>query len=336
MRAAVLHTPGQAPIFGEHPAPARAADQSLVRVTAAPVVPLDLLCASGTSYFGRPAVPYVPGVQGVGVVEVSESVRPGSRVWFTTSAGMAPGDGSLAELCAVANDDLVPLDTDVPDPVVAALGLSAVAAWMALSWRGALQPGERVIVLGGGGAVGQVGIGAARALGAARVVAVARSEPAQQRARDAGADAVVPLGDLQGDLFGDDLDELASRLAEAAGGEVDVVLDPVFGPAATAAFRVLAEGGRLVNLGGASGDRAEFSSAVLRSRSASVLGYTNNSLTSRQRRDALTAVLRHASAGQVTMAYESQALTKVEDAWQRQAGGDTSPRLVLDMQPGDE
>src|SRR5256885_10473503 len=50
------------------------------------LVPLDLLCASGTSYFGPPAVPYVPGVQGVGVVERSGTVAPGTRVWFATSA----------------------------------------------------------------------------------------------------------------------------------------------------------------------------------------------------------------------------------------------------------
>lgn len=321
MRAAVLHTLGQPPSYTDHPVPVVGPGQSLVRVTAAPLVPLDLLCASGTSYFGEPVVPYVPGVQGVGVVERSERVAPGSRVWFATSAGMAPGDGSLAELCAVADDDLVPLDTDVPDPLVAALGLSAVAAWMALSWRGGLQPGERVLVLGGGGAVGQVGIGAARALGAQRVVAVARSEQAQQRARAAGADVVVPMLD--------DVDELTARLAQATGGQVDVVLDPVFGTAATAASRVLAEGGRLVNLGGASGDEARFSSSVLRSRSASVLGYTNNALTPAQRRDALAAVLHHAAAGRITMAYDSRPLEAVDEGWRRQAEGGTSSRLVL-------
>jgi NADPH:quinone reductase-like Zn-dependent oxidoreductase len=319
--AAVLHMPGLPPAFREHPAPVAQDGHSLVRVTAAPLVPLDLLCASGTSYFGRPAVPYVPGVQGVGVVERSEAIAAGSRVWFATSAGMAPGDGSLAELCAVADGDLVPLETDVADPMVAALGLSAVAAWRALSSRAALQPGEVVLVLGGGGAVGQVGIGAARALGAGRVVAVARSEEAQQRARDAGADTVVAMSD--------DVDQLAARLSEAAGREVDVVLDPVFGTAATAASRLLAEGGRLVNLGGASGDEARFSSAALRSRSASVLGYTNNSLTPGQRRDALTAVLRLASTGQVTMAYESRPLETVEEGWRRQAAGETSSRLVF-------
>lgn len=50
--------------------------------------PLDLLCAGGTSYFGTPATPYVPGVQGVG------TVGDGTLVWFPTAAGMAPGDGA--------------------------------------------------------------------------------------------------------------------------------------------------------------------------------------------------------------------------------------------------
>jgi NADPH:quinone reductase-like Zn-dependent oxidoreductase len=166
-----------------------------------------------------------------------------------------------------------------------------------------------------------VGIGAARALGAQRVVAVARSEQAQKRARAAGADVVVPMLD--------DVDELTARLAQATGGQVDVVLDPVFGTAATAASRVLAEGGRLVNLGGASGDEARFSSSVLRSRSASVLGYTNNALTPAQRREAMAAVLHHAAAGRITMAYDSRPLEAVDEGWRRQAGGGTSSRLVL-------
>ena len=179
MRAAVLSAAGDLPAYGDHPDPAPGHGTTLVRVTAAPVVPLDLLCASGTSYFGSPAVPYVPGVQGVGVVERSATLPAGTRVWFATNAGMAPGDGSQAELCAVADDDVVPVAADVPDPALAALGLSGVAAWMALTWRAGLLPGETVLVLGAGGAVGQAAVGAARLLGAGRVVAVCRSEPAQ-------------------------------------------------------------------------------------------------------------------------------------------------------------
>ncbi|TDD22924.1 zinc-binding alcohol dehydrogenase family protein [Kribbella turkmenica] len=342
MRAAVLRVHGEAPSHGDHPDPVPAEGQSIVRVTAAPVVPLDLLCASGTSYFGPPEVPYVPGVQGVGVVEESAVVTPGIKVFFATSAGMAPGDGSFAERCAVPDADLVALDTPVPDTEVAAIGLSGVAAWMVLSWRARLQPGERVVVLGGGGAVGQAAIGTARVLGASRVVAVCRSDDARRRALAAGADEVITPADrvpqdradkTGGELAGQPADttDLTARLAEATGGAVDVIVDPVFGSVASAAARLLAPGGRLVNLGGASGDEATFSSAILRSRSASILGYTNNAITPDQRRDALTAVLRQAAAGAVTVAHETVALPDITAAWNRQSTGRTAGRLVLTL-----
>lgn len=318
MRAAVLDTPGQPPSYGEHPAPAAASGSTVLRVTAAPVVPLDLLCASGTSYFGVPATPYVPGGQGVGIVESSDSVAVGTRVWFFATAGMKPGDGAMAERCAVPDADIVPISAGVPDELAGAVGLSGIAAWMALSWRARLQPGERVMVLGGGGAVGQVGIGVARVLGAAAVVAMARPLSVA-RATAAGADVVVP--------FEGDVDELAGAVAEH--GPFDVVLDPVFGIASTAASRSLAEHGRLVNLGGAGGDLATYSSAVFRSRTASVLGYTNNALTPDQRREAITAVLGHAEAGRVRMQYDVHPLAEVEQVWTRIAAGTASARHVL-------
>jgi NADPH:quinone reductase-like Zn-dependent oxidoreductase len=318
MKAAVLHTPGHPPSYGEHPAPTPGPGSTVVRVTAAPVVPLDLLCASGTSYFGVPATPYVPGGQGVGVVASSEAHEPGTRVWFFATAGMQPGDGSMAEWCGVPDGDVVPLETDVPDELAAALGLSGVAAWMALSWRARLQAGERVLVLGGGGAVGQAGIGTAQVLGASVVVATAR--PASvKRASAAGADVVVPL---EGDV-----DELTAALATH--GPFDVVLDPVFGASSMAASRCLAEHGRLVNLGGAATDAATYSSSVLRSRSASVLGYTNNALTAAQRSEAITAVLGHAAAGRIRMQYDVRPLAEVEQVWSRVAVGESDGRCVL-------
>ncbi|UOY02302.1 zinc-binding dehydrogenase [Blastococcus sp. PRF04-17] len=321
MKAGVLTEPGDAPAYGEHPAPEPADGQTLVAVTAAPIVPLDQLCASGTSYFGRPATPYVPGVQGVGVVRRSAAFPDGARVFFSTSAGMRPGDGSLAELCVVPDVDVVAVDDAVEDVALAALGMSGVAAWRMLTDRARLQPGETVLVLGGGGAVGQASVGAAKLLGAGRVVAVSRSAEAQERARRAGADAVVPLTG--------DVDELTAALGDAVGAGADVVIDPVFGVAATAASRVLAVHGRLVNLGGSGGDVAAFSSAVLRSKSASVLGYTNNHLTPEQRREAVIAIAGHAAAGRLAVAHEVFPLAEVADAWRRQASGQAGVRLVV-------
>jgi len=293
----------------------------VVRVTAAPLVPLDLLCASGTSYFGRPSVPYVPGVQGVGVVEQSDRLAAGTRVWFATSAGMAPGDGSLAELCSVDDADVVPIDSAVPDGQVAALGLSAVAAWMALGWRARLAAGERVLVLGAGGAVGQVAVGAARLLGASSVVAVCRSGAARERAQLAGADEVVESSD--------DADRLTARLHAVGCDAVDVVVDPVFGAPATAAAALLSTGGRLVNIGAAAGDNAVFSSALLRSRSAEILGYTNNALTPEQRNEALRTIVDHAASGRLGVVHDLRPLSEVDAAWRQQRDGEASLRVVL-------
>jgi NADPH:quinone reductase-like Zn-dependent oxidoreductase len=322
MRAAVLHVHGAAPAYADHADPAPGPDEVLVRVTAAPVVPLDLLCASGTSYFGARELPYVPGVQGIGEVVSGGGPPAGTRVFVSTSAGMADVDGALAELCAVPAADVVPLpDLDVDDVALAALGLSGVAAWQALGWRAGLQPGETVVVLGAGGAVGQAAIGAARAQGAGRVVAVCRPGDSAERAAAQGPDAVVETGDP-------DPVALAEALRDVLPEPVDVVLDPVFGWVAEAAVRVLAPGGRLVNLGGSASDAATVSSAVLRAGGLSLLGYTNNALTPDMRAAALTSVARLAADGRIGVAHRARPLAEVEDAWQAQQSG-SGVRQVL-------
>jgi NADPH:quinone reductase len=323
VRAAVIREYGVPASAAEHPEPRPADGQALVAVTAAPITPLDVMCATGTSYFGEQPLPYVPGVQGVGRVVQGASVPAGTRVWFPANAGMRPGDGSMAELAVVDEAELIALPEDVEDTLVAALGLSSVAAWMCLTWRAALQPGEQVLVLGAGGVVGQVAVQAARRLGARRVVAACRSERAQASAGACGADAVVPLSDQ------DDVDALTTRLAEACDGPVDVVIDPLFGVPATAAARLLGPRGRLVNLGSSAGETAVFGSAHLRSHTASVLGYTNNDITVEQRRDALLSVLEHAAATGLTVGHDVLPLDDVRSAWSAQADGTAAARLVL-------
>lgn len=333
MRAAVIRTPGRPPDAADHPAPTSAPGRSLVDVTAAAITPLDLLCASGTSYFGAPATPYVPGVAGVGIVRASEGLAPGTRVWFATSAGMAPGDGSMAEQCVVPDADLVPLsetaESAVDDPVVAALGLSAVAAWNVLTLRARLAPGETVLVLGAGGVVGQVAIQAARLLGAGRVVGAARSVAHRERALAIGADAAVELPSGPARDEEASLDAMAAAFESVCAGSVDVVVDPLCGLPATAAARVLGVHGRLVNLGSTAGPTAVWDSARLRSGSAAILGYTNNDLTNEQRRDALLAVVGHAARGDIVVDHERVPLEDAAAGWDRQVTGAAKGRVVL-------
>lgn len=305
MEAVVIERPGEPPRVRERPAPEPGDGEVLVTVAAAPITPLDRLCASGTSYFGVPEVPYVPGVQGVGV---DAGGRP---VWFATSAGMRPGDGSMRARAAAPAGDVVALPEGADAVLVAALGLSAVAAHMALGWRGGLAAGERVLVLGAGGVVGQAAVQLARTAGAARVVAAARSAKDRDRALDLGADAVVALEDA------DDVAGIAERMNQACDGPVDLVLDPLFGVPAAAALRALRPGGRLVNLGGSAAEISPIDSSTLRSRSLRILGYTNNDLTAEQRRAALEHVVGEAVAGRLTVAHERVPLADAHRAWSR-------------------
>jgi len=312
MQAAVLHKHAAPPEYLRWSIPERGNGQALVRVLAAPISPLDLLCASGTSYFGPPKLPYVPGTQGVGIVIEAGALAPGQRVWFSCDAGMKPGDGSMAEYCRIEEEAALPLPDEIESDLVAALGLSAIAAWMALTWRGRLQAGEHVLVLGASGAVGQVAVQAARLLGAGRVIAACRDTGGRYLALSRGADAAV-------DLSGDNVDEISKRIAAACEGPLHLVIDPVWGLPAEAAARVLALEGRFVNIGSAAGANARFESATLRSRLHNILGYTNNALTPEQKAQALAQILAHAAAGRITMEREMVPLEKAAEAWQRQA-----------------
>jgi NADPH:quinone reductase len=322
VKAALIEVTGAAPRVTERPRPDVEAGELAIAVRAAPITPLDLLCATGTSYFGCPALPYVPGVQGVGTVERgSDAIPAGTLVWFATSAGMAPGDGSMRELATAPERDVVPLGRGADPVLVAGLGLSAVAAWMALTWRGGLAAGEQVLVLGAGGVVGQSAIQLARLGGAGRVIAAARSAEARDRALRLGADTVVGRHDA------DQVEELTERLLEACEGPVDLVIDPLFGVPAAAALRTLRPHGRLVNLGSSAAETAPVESSVIRSRSLRVLGYTNNELTPDQRRDALVLVAQHATAGRLTAGLAPVPLDEVGEAWSRTSNG----RIVLTL-----
>jgi NADPH:quinone reductase-like Zn-dependent oxidoreductase len=321
MPAAVIRTHAASPEYLFWPLPRRTRGQALVQVMASPISPLDLLCASGTSYFGAPQLPYIPGVQGVGIVVEADRLAAGQRVWFSCNAGMKPGDGSMALYCVIDESSALVLPDQITTDLAAALGLSAIAAWMALTWRGHLQPGEHVLVLGASGAVGQVAVQAARLLGAGRVIAASRDEGGRSRALTLGADAVA-------DLSGNDVDEISRRILAACDGPLHLVIDPVWGLPAEAAVRALAVEGRLVNIGSAAGATARFESATVRSRLHTILGYTNNALTWEQKSEALTTIITHAAAGRCTVERETVPLANVALAWERQAAS-AHRKLIL-------
>jgi NADPH2:quinone reductase len=228
----------------------------------------------------------------------------------------------MAERAVATDDNLVEIDVDrVDDALAACFGVAGLAAWLALEWRGDLREGETVLVLGASGAVGIIAVQAAKLLGATRVVAAARSAAGLERARELGADATVELGAHE---------DLAAAFAEAADGQIDLTIDPLWGEPGAAAVKATGFGGRVVQLGQSASTQATLESGWIRTKLLSILGHTNFAAPPEVRRDAYVRMVRHAAAGELTVDYELLPLERVSEAWERQ---EASPGLKLVLSP---
>ena len=306
MRAALIREVGAAPeLVADHPEPE---GEVVVDVTAAPINPVDLSIAAGRFYAGPPNPPYVPGVEGVG------HTAEGARLWFETGAGYV-GDGSMAERAVVHLERAVELPDGVDDAVAGCLGVAGIAAWVPLANRACVEEGETVLILGATGVVGQIGVQAAKLLGAGRVIAAGR-DPEKLAAVDADAHVRLPA--------------TANELREAGGGGIDVVLDPLWGEHAATATEAMNVNGRLVVLGQAAGQQATLDAGVVRGKALQILGHANGITPLEVKHAAFRAMCDHAAAGRLTVEYEEIPLDDVVAAWERQAA---SPHVKLILVP---
>jgi NADPH:quinone reductase-like Zn-dependent oxidoreductase len=321
MRAAVVEAVGSPPAAGDWDEPARADGTALVAVAAAPLNPVEIRVAAGR-HAREPQTPYVPGLEGAGTVLEATRLSPGARARFEAPA--LPGfgaQGTLAERAAVPEESLVELPDEADDDLAAALGVVGVTALLALE-RAALIGGERVLVLGATGAVGQLAVQLAKLMGAGRVVGAGRSAERLERVRELGADEVVELG---GDR------DLTPAFQEAAGGELEVVVDALWGEPAMAALRGIATEGRLVNVGQAAGADVRVPLEVIRNHQGAVHAISSGWTPLERKAAAYRRLVEHAVAGRLTVDRELVPLDDVAGAWQRQ---EASPGRKLVIQVG--
>src|SRR4051794_39840050 len=101
--------------------------------------------------------------------------------------------GTLAERVAVPKGNLVPKPAELSFEQAACLPTAWLTAYRMLFNRGAVKPGQTVLVQGAGGGVTTAAIALGRAAGV-RVWATSRSEAKRERAKELGADAVFEPG----------------------------------------------------------------------------------------------------------------------------------------------
>ena len=155
--------------------------QTLIEVMFAAAGHLDRTVWSGR-FATNPPLPYVPGVEGSGVVMACPSGlhAPGTRVWFRGGGLGLDRDGSWTEQVVVPDGIVGALPAGVDFATGACWFSPLGSAWMSVHEIARVEPGERVLVTGATGAVGQVVMQLVAELGA-EPVAVAATDPDEIR-----------------------------------------------------------------------------------------------------------------------------------------------------------
>jgi NADPH:quinone reductase len=264
-----------------------------VRIEAVALNPLDVAVGSGVFYGGHPPLPYVPGC------EASGRLEDGRLVYLFGEGRGVSQDGFLAERVAVPENLQLRLPNGTDPAVAAALGIAGVAAWVPVSWKAKVVPGDRVLVLGGTGAVGRIAAQAAELLGAVTVLAVGRREL-----------------DRVAQTFGDD--------------GFTVCIDPVWGEPLADALQYAQRHARVVHIGQSAGPVSPLRSGDVRGKELTILGHSNFALTKEELDRAYLELLEHVSAGRIEVPVGRFPLDRAAEAWERQRSG-PGGKVVIEL-----
>ncbi|MEV6028647.1 zinc-binding alcohol dehydrogenase family protein [Streptomyces sp. NPDC052036] len=313
MKAVTVASFGSPPKLVELPAPsAVGAHDLLLDVLAVGLHPIVLAQADGSHYTSPRAVPFVPGIDGVGR-DTDGELR------YFIFLGSRDG-GAMAERIVVNARHTVPLPPDADPVAVAATMNPAMSAWLVLRGRTRLRAGQDVLVLGATGNSGRMAVRIAALLSARRVIAAGRDPGRLAELSALGATDVVAIGETQ--------------LLGTTAADVDVVLDYVWGTPTAAIMAAIAARRRdpshkltWVEIGSAASPDAPLPSAALRSCRIDIVGSGRGALSADEIVAGLADLAGPVAAGDLVVEAEARPLADVAQSWQDAAR--LTSRIVL-------
>jgi NADPH:quinone reductase-like Zn-dependent oxidoreductase len=311
MKAVVLRKLGE-PEIGEFQSPSATASQEVVNVSAAGIGPADRIVSAGLVPVLMPELPSVVGKEGVGRMD-------GKRIYFDSP--ISPF-GAFGEQALIDPATAIDVPENVTDEQAIMSGLSGSTAWIVLSSRAKVQPGENVLVLGATGAVGKMATQAAKLLGAGRVIAAARPGATLEATKELGADATVAL---EGDAAA-----MAAKMGEASRGKIDVVVDLLWGQPAVASLLAASPKARLVALGVEAGMEVNLSSVIMFLPQTSILGFSMKTVPIAVKREAFATVADNVRKGKMKLPIAVFPLSDFRAAWKR-SGQSPYVKVILDL-----
>lgn len=338
MKAAVVTDFTRPLEIQDRPVPDPGPGQVLVRIEACGLCHTDIHAAHG-DWPVKPSPPFVPGHEGVGIVEAvgpGVTVRSvGDRVaipWLGYACGHCRScvrgwetlceqqqnsgysiDGAFAEYAVADADFVVPVPEGVSSFDAAPLTCAGVTTYKAIKVAG-IQPSERVAVFGVGG-LGHLAVQYGRLVGGT-VVAVDVDDEKLELARELGADHTVNAAKT---------DPVAAL--EALGGIDVAVVTAVIPAVFEQAFASLRRGGRLVCVGLPPETDGPMSLPIFPTvlKGISVIGSIVGT------REDLAEVFALHALGRTRVVAEARKLDEVNEAIDQVLSGQATARLVFEF-----
>ena len=216
----------------EHvPRPEPQVGEVLIRIYAAGVNPIDWKIRKGLFKDARPVpLPFTPGSELAGTIE---ALGPGVTAFEIGQAIYGRGaKGAYADYAVVPADSLAYKPHNISFDQAASVPIGARTAWMALFSLADLQAGQKVLVHGAAGGVGNYAVQLAHWKGA-HVIGTA-SFTNLEFVRSLGADTVIDYN---------------TTLFEHVAHDVDIVVDPIGGETQDRSWPLIKSGGILVAIG---------------------------------------------------------------------------------------
>jgi NADPH:quinone reductase-like Zn-dependent oxidoreductase len=235
MKAMQVNKADQGPVLipVELQKPEAGLGEILVHVHAAAVTPTELLWYPTThTKSGTARTRAVPGHEFSGAItEIGKDVQDfevgdevyGMNDWFA--------DGATAEFCITLPQNIARKPATLSHEAAASVPIGALTSWQGLIDRAKLEPGERVLIHGGAGAVGLYAVQLAHIRGAHVTTTVSTQD----------IDFVKRLGADEA------IDYKAARFEKEV-RDVDVVFDTVGGDTLERSWGVLKSDGRMITI----------------------------------------------------------------------------------------
>jgi NADPH:quinone reductase-like Zn-dependent oxidoreductase len=338
MKAVFLETHGGNDVlqYGDRPEPEPGPGEVRVAIRAAALNHLDLFVRDGVPGV---TLPQIAGADGSGVVDAlgpgAEGAAPGDRVLlqpglycnacefcrageqclcvrFRILGEHAPG--TFAEKVVVPARNVFPVPARLSFEQAAAFPLAYQTAWRMVLGRGAVKPGQTVLIHGAGGGVAGAAVEIALLAGA-RVFATTSDEEKAAFLKQAGAEIVF-------DYRKEDVAKAVRAATEKRG--VDLVIDNVGEKTWMTSLQAVARGGRIVTCGATTGPNPKEEIRLVFWKGISILGSTMSN--DREFRMLLSAV----AAGRLSPRIDRVLpLRQAREAYDRMAEGRQHGKIVL-------